>query len=116
MRDVLRRHWYCSSHQHLMGRGACAPTVRFAASCVQVPSTTIVTNGEYYYFLRFFQLPKPRVVKSPSWKVNIRQDSTRADLLRDVENLVRMIVGVLELQKKVVDDKLGAKLARLEKV
>ena len=68
-----------------------------------MPSTSILTNGEDYIFLRYYQKPA-RVVKSKLMTVPLGCNIPLEVLRQQVEPIIMRIVGALELQKSSGDE------------
>jgi hypothetical protein len=69
-----------------------------------VPSTSILTNGGVYYFIRFVQQPNARLVRSSEVSMSISVHSSVDDIRQSIEPIISRIVGILTAQKRWVEE------------
>lgn len=76
-----------------------------------VPSSGIVTTAKEWCFLRVVMFPRKEVYRSSPLYIMLSSTNT-IELAKQVSAVVSKIAGMLELQKKCVDDYLLAKKSK----
>ena len=77
---------------------------------MQVPSTTLLTDGSTYCFYRYLPRkdgPFGSIIRSELIRFDWRQGVAERDVRRDVQQVVEKLVGVALYQKSALDSAVG---------